>query len=68
MTDLQTILAVVFVVMAVLAAGLIAWGVSNLFEMSSSRTARDLPEERDPVAEMQRKNLAAKRDHNSQGR
>ncbi|MDF1790840.1 MAG: hypothetical protein P1U88_02970 [Thalassobaculaceae bacterium] len=65
MTDFQTTMAIVFVGMAVMAAGLIAWGVSSMFDTSNKRRHPHAADPMDPVAEMQRKNLAAKHDHNS---
>ncbi|MCR9071807.1 MAG: hypothetical protein NXI18_08810 [Alphaproteobacteria bacterium] len=66
MTDLQTTMAIVFAVMAVAAAGLVAWGVSGFFDKSGGSAKSDGAETEDAVAAMQRKNLAAKHDHNSQ--
>lgn len=65
MTDLQMTVAVVVAVMAAVAAGLVAWGASGFFDRSAKKPERDGAEAPDAVAEMQRKNLAAKQDHNS---
>lgn len=67
MTDLQMTMAVVFAVMAVVAVALVAWGASGFFDKAANAKASDHegPDGLDAVAEMQRKNLAAKQDHNS---
>lgn len=68
MTDLQTTMAIVFAGMAVVAAVLVAWGVSGMFDKSRGSSKDDGAEPEDAVAALQRKNLAAKNEHNSQHR
>ncbi|SDF22993.1 hypothetical protein [Thalassobaculum litoreum] len=64
MSSLQITLAVVFLVAAVLAAGLASWGISGLFPGGSKKASADPAEPEDYATRLERKNLAAKRTHN----
>jgi len=58
----QIALTVAAIVAAVIAGGLISWGLSGVLT-GSGRPSGSKPTDR--AAELERKNLAAKRNHNS---
>jgi hypothetical protein len=63
-SSLQITLAVVFVTVAVIAAGLASWGISGLFPGGAKKRSPGASAPEDYAAELERKNLAAKRTHN----